>query len=302
MRAGGAGHAADEPVNTSTLYQYARLMRLDRPIGIWLLLWPTLWALWIAGDGHPRPDVFLVIVAGVVVMRSAGCVINDYADRDFDPHVARTRDRPLAAGLVSPQEALVLFVALALIAIALALQLNRLSQGLAVIGGVLTVAYPFMKRFVSAPQLVLGAAFGWSVPMAFAAQTGAVPQVGWLLWLSVVVWALIYDTIYAMADRDDDLRVGVKSTAILFGNADVFIVSLLMIALVLALALAGRMAGLGPWYFGTLLAATTLLLYERRLIAGREPASCFRAFLHCHLFGAVVFAGVVLDYTFRPLT
>lgn len=282
-----------------TLRQYARLMRLDRPVGIWLLLWPTLWALWIAGDGQPQPTVFLVIVAGVVVMRSAGCVINDYADRDLDPHVARTRDRPLAAGQVTPQEALVLFVALSLVAIALALQLNRLAQGLAVIGGLLTVAYPFMKRFLAAPQLVLGAAFGWSVPMAFAAQSGSVPRIGWLLWLTVVVWALIYDTIYAMADRADDLRIGVKSTAILFGSADVFIVSLLMIVLVLALALAGRMAELGPWYFGGLLAASALLLHERRLIADRDPARCFQAFLHCHRFGVVVFAGIVLDYTFR---
>ena len=287
------------PMISGTLRQYARLMRLDRPVGIWLLLWPTLWALWIAGDGRPQPLVFLVIVAGVVVMRSAGCVINDYADRDLDPHVARTRDRPLAAGQVTPQEALVLFVALSLVAIALALQLNRLAQGLAVIGGLLTVAYPFMKRFIAAPQLVLGAAFGWSVPMAFAAQTGAVPRIGWLLWLTVVVWALIYDTIYAMADRADDLRIGVKSTAILFGSADVFIVSLLMIVLVLALALAGRMAELGPWYFAGLLAASTLLLHERRLIADRDPARCFQAFLHCHLFGVVVFAGIVLDYTFR---
>ncbi len=282
-----------------TLRQYARLMRLDRPVGIWLLLWPTLWALWIAGDGQPQPTVFLVIVAGVVVMRSAGCVINDYADRDLDPHVARTRDRPLAAGQVTPQEALVLFVALSLVAIALALQLNRLAQGLAVIGGLLTVAYPFMKRFLAAPQLVLGAAFGWSVPMAFAAQSGSVPRIGWLLWLTVVVWALIYDTIYAMADRADDLRIGVKSTAILFGSADVFIVSLLMIVLVLALALAGRMAELGPWYFGGLLAASALLLHERRLIADRDPARCFQAFLHCHRFGVVVFAGIVLNYTFR---
>lgn len=284
-----------------SLRQYARLMRLDRPVGIWLLLWPTLWGLWIAADGRPDPLVFSVMVLGVVVMRSAGCVINDYADRDLDPHVARTRDRPLAAGKVTPAEALVLFIALALVAVALALSLNRLAQGLAVVGGLLTVAYPFMKRVLSAPQLVLGAAFGWSIPMAFAAETGGVPRLAWLMWLGVVIWAVIYDTMYAMADREDDLRIGVKSTAILFGAADVFIVSLLMIVLMLALALVGRVGGLGPWYFGSLLAVGALLLRQRSLIREREPAACFRAFLESHLVGLAVFAGIVLDFTFRPL-
>ncbi|MBW7931857.1 MAG: 4-hydroxybenzoate octaprenyltransferase [Gammaproteobacteria bacterium] len=290
----------EHPLGAS-LYHYARLMRLDRPIGIWLLLWPMLWALWIAGEGRPQAAVFSIMVIGVVVMRSAGCVINDWADRDLDPHVERTRERPLAAGQVSPQEALVLFAALSLVAVALVLQLNRLTQLLAVGGALLTVVYPFMKRFISAPQLVLGAAFGWAVPMAFAAETGAVPRLAWLLWLTVVIWALIYDTMYAMADRADDLRVGVKSTAILFGSADVFIVSLLMIILVLGLALAGQLAGLGPWYYGALLVASLLLFKERRLIAGREPGACFAAFLHSHWVGAVVFAGIVLDFTFRPL-
>lgn len=292
---------ARQPASSgAALRQYARLMRLDRPVGIWLLLWPTLWALWISGDGRPQAAIFSVMVLGVVVMRSAGCVINDWADRDLDPQVERTRDRPLAAGLVSPQEALGLFVALSLVAIALALQLNRLAQLLAVAGGLLTVVYPFMKRVIAAPQLVLGAAFGWSVPMTFAAQTDAVPRLAWLLWLAVVVWALIYDTMYAMADRADDLKAGVKSTAILFGSADVFIVSLLMILLVLALALAGQMAALGPWYFGSLLVAAALMLHERRLISDRDPARCFQAFLHSHWVGAAVFAGILLDYTFRP--
>ena len=286
---------------SDSLRQYARLMRLDRPIGIWLLLWPTLWALWLSADGRPDPTIFLVMVVGVIVMRSAGCVINDYADRNLDPQVARTRDRPLAAGLVTPQEALVLFVALSLVAVALALSLNRLAQWLAIVGGLLTVAYPFMKRIISAPQLVLGAAFGWSIPMAFAAQTGTIPRLAWLLFLSVVVWAVIYDTTYAMADRAEDLKVGVKSTAILFGKADVFMVSLLMIVLILALALAGRMAVLGPWFFAALLAAGLLLVRQRRLIADRDPARCFQAFLQSHMVGAAVFAGIVLDYTFRPL-
>jgi 4-hydroxybenzoate polyprenyltransferase len=287
------------PTLADSLRQYARLMRLDRPIGIWLLLWPTLWALWIAAAGKPQAEIFTVMVLGVIVMRSAGCVINDYADRELDRHVARTRDRPLASGRIAPGEALAVFMALSLIAIALALMLNPLSQMLAVGGGILTVAYPFMKRIIAAPQLVLGAAFGWSVPMAFAAQTGAVPRLAWLMWLSVVVWAVIYDTMYAMADREDDLRIGVKSTAILFGNADVFIVSLLMITLVLALALVGQMAEMGPWYFGSLVAAAALLLHGRSLIADRNPARCFQAFLRSHLVGAAVFAGIVLDYTFR---
>lgn len=282
-----------------SLQQYLRLMRLDRPIGIWLLLWPALWGLWVAAAGRPQPRIFAVMVLGVVVMRSAGCVINDYADRDFDPRVARTRDRPLASGRVSPAEALVLFTALSLLAIALALMLDPLARVLAVVGGLLTIVYPFMKRVIAAPQLVLGAAFGWSIPMAFAAETGAVPRLAWLMWLAVVVWALIYDTMYAMADRADDLRVGVKSTAILFGSADVFIVSLLMIVLLLGLALVGHLAALGPWYFGSLPAAAALLLRQRHLIAGRDPARCFQAFLESHLVGAAVFAGILLDVTFR---
>jgi 4-hydroxybenzoate polyprenyltransferase len=284
-----------------SLRQYGRLMRLDRPVGIWLLLWPALWGVWVAADGRPQPGIFVVMVLGVIVMRAAGCVINDYADRDLDPHIARTRDRPLATGQITPTEALVLFIALSLLAVALALMLNPLAQGLAVVGGALTVAYPFTKRIVSAPQLVLGAAFGWSIPMAFAAETGAVPRLAWLMWLSVVIWAVIYDTMYAMADREDDLRIGVKSTAIWFGSADVFIVSLLMIVLMLALALVGRMAGLGPWYFGSLLAAGALLLRERRLIVDRNPAGCFKAFLESHLVGASVFTSIALDYLFRPV-
>lgn len=279
---------------------YARLMRLDRPIGIWLLLWPTLWALWIAGEGRPDPTVFAVFVAGVVVMRSAGCVINDFADRRLDPHVSRTRDRPLAAGTVAPLEALVLFAALALVAVALLLLLNPLARVLAAGAALLTVLYPFTKRFFAAPQLVLGAAFGWSVPMAFAAQTGTVPRVAWLMWLAVVIWAVAYDTMYAMADRDDDRRLGVRSTAILFGNADVFIVSLLQLTLLLALALVGEAAELGPWFYGAVAVAAAFMLYQRRLIADRDPARCFRAFLNNRHVGAAVFAGILLHYTFAP--
>jgi len=278
---------------------YGRLMRLHQPTGLWLLMWPTLWALWIAGDGRPDPKVFLIFVVGVIVMRSAGCVINDYADRKIDPQVSRTRDRPLAAGDIAPVEALVLFFALSLIGIALILGLNPLTQKLALVAALLTVIYPFSKRFVSAPQVILGAAFGWSVPMVFAAQTDSLPQVAWLMWLIVLVWAVMYDTMYAMADREDDLRIGVKSSAILFGTADLFIVSLLQLIFLFGLALLGQVAELGDWYFGGLFIAAILLLYQRILIRHREPQNCFRAFLNNHYVGAVIFVSIMLDYTFR---
>lgn len=279
--------------------QYAHLMRLDKPIGIWLLLWPTLWGLWIAAEGQPDPKIFLVFVLGVITMRSAGCVINDFADRKIDPKVARTRARPLAAGTVAPVEALILFFALGLIAIALVLTLDPLTRMLAVVGAVLTVIYPFMKRFFSAPQLILGAAFGWGIPMAFAAQTGSIPRLAWLMWLTVIIWAVIYDTMYAMADRADDLKVGIKSTAILFGSADVFIVTLLQITLVLALALMGAAAQLGSWFLGFLAIAAGLLVFQHMLIKNRRPEQCFRAFMTHHYFGATIFAGIALDYLFK---
>jgi len=279
--------------------QYAMLMRLDKPIGIWLLLWPTLWGLWIAGAGRPDPDIFIVFVIGVIIMRSAGCVINDFADRDIDHQVSRTKDRPLASGTVAPAEALVLFVALGLIAIALVLTLDRLTQALAIVAAVLTIGYPFMKRLIAAPQMILGAAFGWSIPMAFAAQTGEIPRLAWLIWLAVVVWAVIYDTMYAMVDREDDLKLGVKSTAILFGGADVFIITLLQIILMLAFWLIGAAAQLGAWYFSGTLVAGLFFIYQYLLIRKRQPELCFRAFLNNHYVGAAIFIGILLDYTFR---
>jgi len=278
------------------LGEYARLMRLDRPIGIWLLLWPTLWGLWVAGEGAPSAQVFTVLVLGVLIMRSAGCVINDWADRDIDPQVSRTADRPLAAGTVSPAEALALFTALGLIAIALVLMLNPLTWALAAGGALLTIVYPFCKRYIAVPQLVLGTAFAWAIPMAWAAQTGSVPRVAWLWFLCVVIWAVIYDTIYAMADRDEDRRIGVKSTAILFGTADLFIITLLQITLLLGLFLAGREAGLGLWYQLGLAAAAVLLARQRWLIRERNPRACLAAFLESRHFGAAVFGGIVLDY------
>ena len=280
------------------LREYARLMRLDRPIGIWLLLWPVLWALWISAGGHPDERLFVIFLAGTFVMRAAGCVMNDFADREFDPHVRRTRDRPLAKQSVSTAEALGLFAVLGLIALALIIPLNRATQVLALIGGVLAVTYPFLKRFFSLPQAYLGAAFGWSVPMAYAAQTGSVPAVAWVMFLAVVLWTTAYDTIYAMVDREDDLVIGIRSSAILFGRADRAIVAALQAGAIGGLALTGLMSGLGRWYWGGLGVAALLALHQQWLIRDRNPDRCFRAFLGNNLFGLAVFAGILLDYLF----
>ncbi len=281
------------------LRDYGQLMRLDRPIGIWLLMWPTLWALWIAGEGHPRPEVFVVFVAGVVLMRSAGCVINDFADREIDPHVERTRERPLAQRRVSGVEALLLAAGLGAVAFGLVLTMNRLTVLLALAGAGLTVAYPFLKRISHLPQVWLGASFGWSVPMAFAAQTGSVPRVAWLLFVAVVIWTVVYDTMYAMVDRDDDLKLGVGSTAILFGEADRPILAIMQAVLLVALWLVGRLAGLGDWYMLGVLVAAGMAAWQQRLIRHRDRDDCFRAFLNNHYFGMAVFLGILLDYTFR---
>lgn len=280
------------------LRNYTELTRLNKPIGIWLLLWPTLWALWLAGEGHPDPGIFTVFVVGVIVMRSAGCVLNDFADRNIDPYVERTRARPIASGAVAPAEALTLFVALSLIAVGLAAMLNRPAQVLAVIAAGLTVVYPFIKRFVSIPQFVLGAAFGWAVPMAFAAQTGEAMQLGWLVFGTALVWAVIYDTFYAMVDRADDLKVGVKSTAILFGDADLFVIGGLQLLMLTALVFVGDMAELGFWYYASVAVAAIFMVYHQWLARDRKPAGCFAAFLNNHYIGMSVFIGIVLHYTF----
>ena len=279
---------------------YGRLIRLERPIGTLLLLWPTLWALWIAGEGHPRPDVFTVFVMGVFLMRSAGCAINDFAERAIDLHVSLTRDRPLAWGQVSPVEALLLAAGFSLIALGLVSTMNRLTVLMALGGGFLAATYPFLKRFTSLPQIYLGVAFGWGVPMAFAAQTGAVPRVGWLLFIAVIIWAVIYDTMYAMVDRDDDRRIGVRSSAILFGDADRQIIGALQVLFVLAMLMAGRQVGLGGWYYAGLVVAAGLFAWQQYVIRDRAPAACFRAFLNNNLVGLAVFVGIVLDYTFAP--
>lgn len=279
--------------------RYWRLMRMHRPIGIWLLLWPTLWAIWIASAGRPDPKVFLILVLGTIVVRAAGCVINDFVDRKIDPKVGRTADRPLATGEVAPVEALILFGALMVIALGLVLSLNRLTLMFAFAGAFLTVVYPFTKRFLSTPQFVLGIAFSWGVPMAFAATAGDVPRVGWLLFLATVIWVVAYDTQYAMTDRPDDIKIGVRSTAILFGDLDRVFVAGLQALFLASLVLVGHSAAMGPWYYGGLAAASLFCLYQGYLIKERDIVQSFRAFLNNAWLGGAIFAGILLDYTFR---
>jgi 4-hydroxybenzoate polyprenyltransferase len=274
-------------------------MRFDKPIGIFLLLWPGLWALWIAGQGRPSPLVVFIIVAGTVLMRAAGCVINDYADRNFDPHVERTKLRPIAAGEVSPREALWLFAGICLAAFGLVMMMNPLTVMLSVPGAILAASYPFMKRYTHLPQAYLGLAFGWAVPMSFAAETNSIPAVAWALYAGTILWALIYDTMYAMVDRDDDLKIGVKSTAILFGERDRLIIGVLQALMLLILYGAGQRAGLDGLYHAGLAIAAGFSIYQQWLIRDREKARCFQAFLNNHWFGAVVFVGMAADYLAR---
>ncbi|TVQ85744.1 MAG: 4-hydroxybenzoate octaprenyltransferase [Chromatiaceae bacterium] len=275
---------------------YIKLVRLHRPIGIFLLMWPALWALWFAGAGQPPWGVVAIFIAGVVLMRSAGCAINDYADRDFDAHVVRTHGRPLAQGLIRPVEALALFVILSLLAFGLVLLLNWQTVALSVVAALLALIYPFMKRYTHLPQVFLGAAFGWAVPMAFMAIQGSIPTYAWVLFAATLVWALVYDTQYAMVDRTDDLRIGIKSTAILFGHHDRLMIGLLQILLLGLLVVVGIAAGRGPAWTGGLVLAAALALYQQYLIRRREPEDCFRAFLNNNYVGMVIFAGLVLDY------
>ncbi len=288
------------PDLVSQLRNYGKLMRVDKPVGIWLLLWPVLWALWLAGEGHPDQGLFVVFLFGVFIMRSAGCVLNDYVDRKIDPYVERTRTRPLASGAVLPGEALTLFAALSLIAIGLATMLNQPAQMLAIIAAGLTIAYPFIKRYVSIPQFVLGAAFGWAVPMAFAAQLGNTPQLAWLVFGAALIWAVIYDTFYAMVDREDDKKVGVKSTALLFGDVDLFVIAGLQLVMLLALVFIGLRAELGFWYYASVVVAAGMMLYHQWLARDRQPAGCFAAFMHNHYIGMAIFIGIVLHYSLSP--
>ena len=282
---------------TDRLRQYWLLARFDKPIGILILLWPTLWALWIAGNGKPDGLVLTVFVLGVVLMRAAGCVINDYADKDFDPHVDRTKLRPIAAGNVTPKEALIVFVVLCLSAFGLVLLMNRYTIGLSFIGAFLAASYPFMKRFTHWPQAYLGAAFGFAVPMAFAAQVNTIPLVAWILYLAVLLWALVYDTLYAMVDIDDDLKIGVKSTAILFGKRVREITAGLQVIILALLMTVGMMQQLSrPYYFGLLVAAG-FSVYQQMLIFHFNKPDCFKAFLNNNWFGLAVFVGLLFAYS-----
>ena len=281
------------------LKQYWLLTRFDRPIGILILLWPALWALWVASDGRPDLGVLTVICLGVVLMRAAGCVINDYADRDFDPHVARTKQRPIAAGKVKPKEALWIFVVLCLCAFGLVLTLNIFTILLSFIAAFLAASYPFMKRYTQLPQAYLGIAFGWAIPMSFSAQTNYIPHVAWVMYLAVVLWALVYDTMYAMVDKEDDLKIGVKSTAILFGSYDRHIMAFLQLIIIGLLIIVGQMKYLSWPYYGGILVATGLFVYQQKLIYYRDKAQCFKAFLNNNWFGMVVFIGLLVDYLLR---
>jgi 4-hydroxybenzoate polyprenyltransferase len=278
------------------LQQYALLARFDKPIGTLLLLWPALWSLWIASNGKPNYLILIVISLGVIVMRAAGCVINDYADRDFDPLVERTQHRPLATQKVSPKEALILFVVLCLIAFGLVLLLNSYTILLSFIAAFLAASYPFMKRYTHLPQAYLGIAFGFAVPMAFTAQTQQIPKVAWIIYLAVILWALVYDTMYAMVDKVDDLKIGVKSTAILFGNYDRQIIAILQITILILFIMVGKIQNLGIFYQSSLLIAAGLFIYQQILIVNRDKDACFKAFLNNNYFGLVIFIGLFLDY------
>lgn len=275
---------------------YVELTRFNRPIGSYLLLWPTFWALWIAADGIPDWQLLVIFTLGVFLTRSAGCVINDFADRDFDGHVKRTAQRPLATGRISSKEALILFAALMLVAFALVLLTNPLTIMMSFGGLFLAALYPFMKRHTHLPQVVLGAAFGWSIPMAFTAVQNDIPTVAWLIYLAKLMWTIAYDTMYAMVDRDDDLNIGVKSTAILFGDLDKAIIGALQVFTLVILVLVGLQLSLSPVYYLGLAVATGLFIYQQYLIRNRERDPCFKAFLNNHYAGLVIFIGIFLHY------
>ena len=278
---------------------YIKLTRLDRPIGILLLLWPTLWAIWIASNGHPSLLILLIFVAGTVLMRSAGCVINDYADRDIDKHVKRTQHRPVTSGQVSPREALWLAASLAILALLLILPLNTLTLLLSVPAVILAGSYPYTKRFLAIPQAYLGIAFGFGIPMAFAAILNNVPAIAWWLLLANIFWCIAYDTEYAMVDRDDDMHLGIHSSALFFGKYDVPAVMGCYAMAIGILVYVGLLQHLGIAYYLGLTASSGIALYHYTLIRNRQREACFKAFLHNNWFGATVFAGLVLDYLTR---
>jgi len=278
------------------LEQYTYLIRLDKPIGTLLLLWPTLWALWIAARGMPDSLVLFFFLACVFLMRSAGCAITDFADRKFDAHVERTKTRPLAAGKISTAEALSVFAILSLSAFMLVLMMNELTIYMSFVGIALAASYPFMKRYHYMPQVHLGAAFGWAAPMAFTAQANDITPFTWLLFMATILWATAYDTMYAMADIKDDLKIGLKSTAILFGEADKLIIGILQALLILNLIFIGQQSELGLYYYLSLFIGTGFMIYQQYLIKDRKPEDCFKAFLNNNWFGLIIFLGIFIDY------
>jgi 4-hydroxybenzoate polyprenyltransferase len=278
------------------LQDYALLLRLNRPVGTLLLLWPTYWALWLAADGMPSLSNLIVFTLGVYFMRAAGCAINDFADREWDRHVERTKDRPLTTGRIQPWEAVALFAGLGLVSFLMVLLFtNTLTLYLAFGGALLAFIYPFMKRYTHLPQVFLGAAFGWSIPMAWAAETGGLSQVTWLLFTANVLWSVVYDTFYAMVDREDDLNVGIKSTAVLFGDADRLILGILQATIIAILLLVGQQAELGTFYYLGLLTMACLFIYHQFLARERDRAGCFKAFLHNNWAGFALFVGLAAD-------
>ena len=278
------------------LKYYLILMRLNRPIGIFLLLWPTLWALWLASGGFPDKKILVVFLFGVFFMRSAGCILNDIVDKDFDKFVSRTKNRPLASDKLSSIEAFIFASGLIIVSFLLVLTTNALTVQLSCVAVILAGIYPFLKRYTYLPQIFLGLVFGWSIPMSFAATTNSIPQIAWLLLIANILWVVVYDTIYAMIDREDDLKIGIKSTAILFDDADRFIIGIIQVLVLVALIIVGKQASLNIIYYFSIIFGGCLFLYQSYLIKDREPKKCMQAFLNNNWFGLVLFIGLFINY------
>jgi len=283
-------------ISSERLHQYYLLMRMDRPIGSWLLLWPTFWAIWIAGEGNPSAHIVVIFALGVFIMRSAGCVINDYADRKIDKHVERTRNRPITSGKVSPREALALFATCVFLAFILVLFLNLYTILLSFAALFLAAIYPFMKRYTHYPQIVLGMAFSWAIPMAFSAQLNHIPMIAWILYGVTILWIVSYDTMYAMADREEDLKIGVKSTAIIFADNDKLIIAILQAAFILGMVMIAWLLQAGIFFYLGIFTALGFSIYQQYLLRNREQEACFEAFLNNNWLGMMIFIGIFLDY------
>ena len=271
-------------------------MRLDKPIGIWLLMWPMLWSMWVSTDGQVNETLLIVFLIGVIIMRSAGCVLNDIADKNIDPFVKRTKDRPIASGKVSVREGKKLFILLMAVAFSLLFFLNTSTKLLALVGALITTVYPFLKRIISAPQLFLGVAFGWAVPMTFSANLGYVNKSGWLIFVTAIIWAIIYDTYYAMVDRDDDINLPVKSTAILFGKYDLLIIGICQIIMVFLLILLAKIMNATIWVHLSIFISSCIMMHHQIITKKRQRSACFRAFYNNHYIGMVIFIGILLNY------